>query len=368
MKKMEALKFSAEQTAELSKQLGVQEVKKGTPASTDPINFPVWQIPNPIHNVFVYVPNHTVQNEDGVLQLREDRALQHSITVGKKYYTYRCVSGLKIDGIYDGTCPLCEGAREPWDLANKKIKAQCEAQGLDPDDTQNKAVSSIRSSEFSNRALKDAEVRHTFPIVVFETKDNDGKTLLKDDEGNYIYQVYWYSCSDSIWEKKWMECLKEANERAENEAEDSESVEELTHIGGNFFLLKYIYTPKDGKSMNVRDAAKEVTINIRKMKNSEKVRAALDKLTEGWTPEKSQEVVLANQFHSVSDLEEVADEALENTRKLLALYDAGGVANNNALPNNATGGFQLSKPPVEDKGETVAEDGAAPIETDMDIE
>jgi hypothetical protein len=69
----------------------------------------------------------------------------------------------------------------------------------------------------------------------------------------------------------------------------------------------------------------------------------------------------------LTDLEEITDEVLEGTRKMLALYESGAEA---GVGIGQNGGFQLGIPENEsgDSGNVDAGAGAEPIETDIDAE
>lgn len=346
MKKLQPVVFSQEENAELQNQLGVQTEQRATPKSRDPLNYPVFEVPVN-KKVLVYVPNHIVQNEEGVDTLRMDKPLLHSITQGKRFLNFRCINGLAIDGTdFTGECPLCEAKDEPWDLANLIIEQKCKAQGLDPEDTENKAVKGIRSDAFSDRALKDASRHYTFPIVVFETLNDDGKTFVKDEEGGYKYQVMWYDVSENQYNKTWAKAL-EAME------------DEPTHPGGHFFLLNYCYTPKNGQP-NKRDSAQNLVVSARNIKGSDAVRKLLDEQTESWTPQLAQQMVINNAIYAPSDLKDIADDALEATRNLLALYQAKDATGDTQAIEGGEPTFKL-----EEKTDSV-EETAIVDETDLD--
>lgn len=335
-------------SAAVQQQLGVQEVQKAAPKSTDPINFPVFEVPVN-SKLLVYVPNHTVVAPDGSQALRMDMPLIHSVTDGTRFYSYRCINGLEDESLgLTGECPLCEGCAEPWEYANLIIEEKCKARGLNPEDTDNTEVKNIRSTAFSDRVLKDATRYYTFPIVVFETVNNEAKQIAKDENGQMQYKVYWYHISESLYEDKWKKAL-EAME------------DEPTHPGGHFFLLNYTYTPKHGEP-NKRDSARALAVSARNIKGSEKLREHLDAQTEKWTPEKAMETVITNNLYNTEQLQEVADAVLENTRNLIQLMKAP-----NAISGESREGFKLEEKPVapaEDSGE------AAPAmdETDLDID
>lgn len=339
MKKLTPIDVSSDK--ELSKQIGTQEINRKAPLSRDPKNYPVFTVPVN-KKVLIYVPNHTVQDAEGVDRLRMDTPYIHTITHKNRYEYYRCISGLESEAHgYDGTCPLCEGAADPWTLANHIIEDKCRAQGLSPDDSDNDTVKSIKSAAYSARVLTDATQYYTFPIVVFDTVNDDGKTFVTDDQGNISYTIMWYSISESGWEKKWVKAMENMED-------------EPTHPGGLFLLLDYTYTPKSGEP-NVRDSAREMQVYRKKIKDSEKLRLALDQQTEDWTPAMAQKMVIRNNFYPAEGLQEVADEALEDTRNLIALYENKlGVAGLSA-PETGEDEFHLEKPKAQP---------AAPVEMD----
>lgn len=333
-------------SADTIKQIGIQELPKAAPKSTDPVNFPVFEVPVN-KKVLIYVPNHTYMDKDGVQQLVMDKPLIHSITDGKRFYSYRCINGLvdEANGL-TGECPLCEGCDEPWTYANKVIEEKCRARGLDPEDTDSNDVKAIRSAAFSDRVLKDAVRYYTFPIVVFETVNDEGRQLLTDENGKIRFKPYWYSISETQYIDKWQKALEGMED-------------EPTHPGGRFFLLNYTYTPKHGEP-NKRDSARALVVSGRNtVKGAEKLKEHLDELTKDWTVEKAIETVINNNLYSTAQLQEVADEVLEKTRTMLALMDSP-----NALRSEE--GFTL-----EEKPTVPAEDGSdqnAPVLDDTDLD
>lgn len=349
IRRPEPIKLSGVASQTVQNQLGVQTTSRVAPKSTDP-NFPVFEVPLN-KRVLVYVPNHVVDDENGEPTLRMDKPLIHAVQDGKRFLYFRCVNGLDVKDeegniIYDGTCPLCEGTSIPWDLANLKIKQKCASLGLDPDDKNNDSVKSVRSAEFSARVLKESNRYFTFPIVVIETEGDDGKTVKKDENGKPVFHPMWYHISESLYTQKWLPTLEGLED-------------EPTHPGGHFFVLNFIYDTK-GKEPNKRDAARNVNVISRTMKQSEKLRSYLDKVTEKWTPEKAQEVVITNQLFSMKDLQDIADKILEGPKDMIALLEAAEASGNAAV---ADSGFNLT-PPEEKKA---LEQGAVAMdETDED--
>lgn len=350
IKKLQPVKLTAEQLKDVRSQLGNQTTERRTPTSTDPDNFPVFETPVN-KKVLIYVPNHTVVNADGVEELRMDKPFIHAVTDGKRFMYYRCTAGVSIAGtVFNGDCPMCEGCSEPWEFANLQIKEKCRQQGLDPEDTENKDVKSIRSSAFSDRVIKDATRYFTFPIVVIETLNDDGKTVVKDEKGGIKFRPMWYNISESMYADKWAKVLEGMED-------------EPTHPGGHFFLLNYTYVPKRGEP-NKRDSARALVVTERKVKVSETFIKKLDSITEEWTPDKSAETVIRNQLYAPQDLEEVVDELLQNTRRMIALYQSKEAGM--AAVGNGGDPFTLEEKPSKPE-ETDDASGISLDETDLDV-
>lgn len=345
MKKLEPIKFTGDALSQLNEQTSDQQVQKAAPKSRDPKNFPVFEVPVNQKRL-VYVPNHVVTGENGTDELRMDKPFIHAIEIGKRFINLRCISGIVIDGVYDGECPVCEGVSDPWDLANEIIKETCAAQGLDPEDKENPTVKSIRSTAYSDRKVKDANRYYTFPICVFDTVNNDGKTLVQDENGNYKVTPMWYTISESKYKDTWEKTLEGMED-------------EPSHPGGHFFTLNYCYTPKKGEP-NKRDSARNLSVSPKNIKNAEEIKAALDKATEDWTPQKARETVVDNAFYSEQELQEFTDDALETTRNLLAIYEAKRLGTG-ATTEDDNSNFKLEK-------KEEVPDTSVSLDTDLDVE
>lgn len=348
MMKMKPISFSEEENQALESQLNVQERMQGTPKSIDPAKYPVWTIPVG-KACLVYVPNHTVLRPDGTTGLRMDTPLIHSFKKGTQYESYRCINGLVKEGVLSGSCPMCLAVGETWDLANKIIKQKCALQGLNPDDKEHKDVKAIRSTEFGDRDIKDAQRSYTFPIIHIETEDDDCKKIAKNEDGSVRFKTYWYTISEQLYEEKWAAAL--------------ETNEEATHIGGLFFKLDYRYNPGNGKQQEARDAARKVKVIIRNIKNSDSLKKAFDDATKDWTPALARTVLYANMICPEKDLAALCDDYMVRTRQLLAVYDSANGGTAVAPTQGST--FQLEKP-AENKGNADQGDNVTAVETDID--
>lgn len=341
MRKLTPVKLSA--NSEAVKQLGTQEISRETPLSRDPKNFPVFRVPVN-KKVLVYVPNHVVMNSDGVEELRMDKPYIHTISYKNRWEYYRCTANIvDEENGFDGSCPFCDASPESWDLANLQIEDKCKSHGYSVDDSDNESVKKIKSEAYSNRVLNDAERYYTFPIVVFDTLNDDGKTFVKTEDGkSYVYKIMWYSIREGAYVEKWLSLLENLED-------------EPTNPGGRFFTLDYTYTPKKGEP-NARDSARNLKVFQRVVKGSESMRKALDAQTEDWTPEKAVEVVIRNNLYTPKDLEGVVDECMETTRNLIAIYKAKKEGISAAgIDGGVDDGFSLEKKST---------DPSAPVEMD----
>lgn len=356
IKKLSPIKMTEEENLKVQDQLSVQSTSKGVPKSLDPKKFPVFDIPVNGKEL-VYVPNHVYKDDKGVEHLQMDMPLVHNVLDGRRFLYYRCINGIEMESQgLTGECPLCIGSADAWEYANLRIKAKCQVEGLDPEDKDNTSVKNIRSSMFDERVVKDANRQFTFPIVVIATQNHDGKTIIKDEAGNYSFIPQWYQISEAQYNNTWAKVL-EAME------------DEPTHPGGHFFLLNYTYTPKSGEP-NKRDSAKNLTVNVKHMKGSDEVASKLDELTKEWTPAKARETVVNSVLYSTEQIQYVADCALEHTREMIALMTtsgAAGIVDKNGAQNTKEGsGFNLNKLPDKKEDEGVAGVDAMD-DTDMDM-
>lgn len=325
--KMKPKVFTPEQLEAVKKESVSQTTETVIQKSTDPDKFPVFEIPVNAKRL-IYVPNHTVMDEDGIESLRMDKPLIHTVIDGKRFKKIRCVRGLSSDAGYSGECPLCEGTSEPWELANEMIKEQCAQRGLDVNDSENESVKAIKRENYSKRVIKAPDQYYTFPIVVIETDPDDIKKIINDENGVPKHKAFWYTISKGAYEKKWLKTLEGMED-------------EPNHPGGYFFILNYTYESKSG-DYNKRDSAREMAVIPKNFKNSADLASALDKETEEWDIAKAITTIYDNMYFEESDIQTETDKVLAPTRDKLAIYAAA--ASGAALP--AGGGFQLGKPEV----------------------
>jgi len=317
--KMKPKVFTAEQLNAIKVEAVQQSVDVVVQKSTDPVNFPVFEIPVNA-KVFIYVPNHIIVDEAGNEELVMDKPLIHTVINGKRYQKIRCIRGLSEESGYSGECPLCNGDSEPWSLANEQIKEQCKMRGLDPNDGSNESVKNIKREYYSKRVIKSPEQSYTFPIVVIETDPTDIKKILVDENGNPKHKAYWYTISKGAYEKKWLKALEGMED-------------EPNHPGGNFFILNYTYESKSGE-YNKRDSARELQVVPKRSKNLIPFMEQYDEETREWGIAKAIETIYDNMFYEEEDIAEETNKILAGTREKLAIYES-------AVNTPATGGFNL---------------------------
>lgn len=323
--KLKPRTFSETQKEALKKEIASQVPESTIQRSTDPENYPVFDIPVN-SKVLIYVPNHEVIDpETGEADLRMDKPWIHTVLDGRRYAKIRCIKGLGEDLGYSGSCPLCDGTAEPWTLANFQIKEQCKLRGLDVTDSENESVKSVKREYFSKRVIKAPEQVYTFPIIVIETNPTNIKEILYDEEGFPKHKAMWYSISKSAYEKKWKKTLEGIDD-------------EPNHPGGHFFVLNYTYDSKSGE-YNKRDSARELQVIHKNLKNGQALADVFNKETEGWDIAKSIETVIDNQLFEEEDIQIEADRLLSPTREKIAIYEDA----NSGTGAIESAGFNVSK-------------------------
>lgn len=344
--KMKPKAFTAEQLNAIKTEAVNQTVETVIHKSADPENYPVFEIPVNA-KVLVYVPNHTVIGEGGYEELVMDKPLIHTVINGKRYQKIRCIRGLSSATGYSGDCPLCEGEAEPWSLANEQIKEQCKIRGLDPTDSTNEAVRTVKREYYSKRVIKSPEQVYTFPIVVIETDPNDIKKIIQDENNIPCHKAYWYSISKSAYDKKWAKTLEGMED-------------EPNHPGGHFFILNYTYESRSGE-YNKRDSARELQVIAKRIKGSEEIAQLFDKETENWGVTKAIETVYDNMYFEEADIQVETDKILAPTREKLAIYES-------AVSAPAVTGFNLQQEIGAGLPQGVEEESALPMIDGTDLD
>lgn len=304
---------SAQQTGQ------TQKVK-----SYDP-NFPVFDVPVN-QKLLVYIPNHTITDAEGNVTLNWDKFAAHPVIDGRTYADVRCSSGIVLDALgYDGSCPLCNGIAENWDLYQKEYADVAKSKGIDISSPEaGDALKADRQELVKKMTIKQAEVWYTFPIIVIDCEEKDGvltTTPKKNEKGEITGKPYFYSIRERTYNDKWIAGF--------------DSVDTDTQCpAGMWAILNFTCTSKNPTKM---ESAKNLKVTFRSMDASYNAWAEyFDEMTNEWTPEKAQEVVVLDAVRDMDELKEVADTLLKPVRDKIAMYDlvGGGVPQNaGALPS-----------------------------------
>lgn len=320
------------------------------PKSYDP-NYPVFEVPIN-QRVLVYIPNHTVVSEDGSVDLRADRFPAHPCMEGRSYLNIRCLNGFVNDDPqlnWDGTCPICSGLGEVWELYNKQYKDIAASRGMSPEAPEAQdALKSERIELLTNRVIKEPEEWLTFPIVVIECQEKDGvktATPKLTQDNKLIGTPMWYSIRKRTFQEKW------------EAGYDSIEGEIPSSPAGLWAVLNFTYTPKSGKCDKM-GSAKALKVTFKEMAGYGEWATYFDKLTEDWTPAKAQEVLELDAIRSMEETQEVADALLKPVREKLALYSLGAQAGATAIPQNTNANQALANFGATE----VTEDSQAPAQ------
>lgn len=316
-------------------------------------DYPVFDVPIN-QKVLVYIPNHVVQDPSGAITLRMDKFAAHPVIDGRSYADIRCSQGVVVDELgLDGSCPLCDGMSEAWDLYNHEYADIARSKGIDPKSPEAQdALKQDRMDLVNKMVIKQADVWYTFPIVVIDCEEKDGVLTTipkKDAEGRINGTPMWYSIRERTYNEKW---------GAGFDSIDTEDGVVPNSPAGLWAILNFTYTPKSGNHDKM-GSAKALKVTFKAMAGYEQVATYFDQLTEGWTPAKAQEVVVLDVIRDMTEMKEVADTLLKPVRDKLAMYslsETSGAAvpagvSVNASAENALAGFG---------GATPVETGALP--------
>lgn len=336
--------MSKEALADLSAQAQEQKFFTAIPKSEDPTNYPVFSIGN--EQYLIYVPNHTLVNEDGQTELRQDKPFIHTIEVNGRYHKIRCTDGIVSEELgLDGTCPICDGRSVVDEYARIEADRLLVSQGFEAGDNSEEARK-LTKGIFDNRAIKRKSRNLTFPIVVFErtlTKNSQGRDVYKlstdPKTGELIYQTMWYNISEALYSGS---DARRGIWKGELDARADELDMDIPTPAGYWFTLDGRYID-DPQKWSARDAATQfkVTMLPNGPKNvdqayREELEKLLDAKTEGWTPEKAIEMVIANHFLPVDAVRESTEEILQPLRDKIALHQANLGAGTTAPAIEAT--------------------------------
>lgn len=314
LRKPKAKNLSADELAVISASSAQQTGKAQTQKTYDP-DYPVFDIPVN-QKLLVYVPNHTVMNPDGSIGLRQDKFAAHPIIDGRSYGNVRCTQGIVIDSLgLDGTCPLCDASSTVWDLYHKEYDAICKTKGIPADSPEAQdGLKEDRKELAKNMVIKQAEVWYTFPIVVIECEEKDGQLTTipkKTAEGQIVGKPYFYSIREKTYMDKWVPAF---------DTIDSDDGDVPTHPGGRWVILNFTYTPNSGNHTKM-GSANALKVAFKNMSADYKAwEEHFDKMTESWTPQKAQEVVVLDVIRDMEETQEIADNLLKPVRDKLALY------------------------------------------------
>lgn len=311
-------KLSVEEEAKITAASAQQTGRMTIPKSYDP-NYPVFDIPVN-KKVLVYVPNHTVTDADGKTILRADRFAAHPYREGRVFGNVRCTSGIVSDSLgLDGSCPFCDAVQESWKLWNFEMDAVAQQKGIDRKAEGSKEILKEDSRNFGDeRAMREAVEWLTFPIVLIDTIDNDGKGSANPKlttDGKVQGTPMFYSIRKTTFEQKFGEAVDNYNETMSADVS-------LDNLGGLWLVLNYTYPVPEGKTPNKMLSAKNLNVAIKPMGDGYDAWAKqFDTLTDDWTPAKAQEVVVTDVLRSGQEAKEACDEIMKATRDKNVMFE-----------------------------------------------
>lgn len=299
-------------------------------------DYPAFDVPIN-QKVLVYIPNHVVMEPDGSMDLLQDKFAAHAVIDGRTFNNVRCSQGVFNEELgLDGTCPLCDGMNEVWDLYHKEYAELAKSRGIDVNSPDAEATLKAERTELlKNMAIKTAEQWYTFPIVVIECEvDANGNLTTKPklDANKHIHGTpMFYQIRKRTYDDKW---------KAGFDSIDTDGGDAPTSPAGMWAVLNFTYTPKSG-NCDKMGSARALKVGFKTMSGYEQWAKAFDEMTEDWTPFKAIDVLVLNALRSMDEMREVADTVLKPVRDKLAMLALGssGVA---TAPTNKSADEALS--------------------------
>ena len=336
-------KLSVETSNQITAAYATQTTERRSVKTYDPA-YPVFEIPVN-QKVLVYIPNHQVTMPDGTVTLQMDKFAAHPYRDGKSYGNIRCLNGVTSNDPelnWDGSCPLCDGLSEVWNLYRHEYADVARSKGIDPEAPEAGELLKNDRMELANgRVIREPEMWYTFPIVVIECEEKDGQLTTTPKLDPITKQIkgtpMWYSIREKTFQEKWVAGY------------DSLDGETPTSPAGLWAILNFTYTPKSGQPDKM-GSAKSLKVTFKTMDNYADWAKYFDSLTVEWTPAKAQEVLVLDAIRSMAETQEVADTLLKPVRDRLALYNVNGSAPvgipQNANADNALANFGGTPTPV----------------------
>ena len=316
IRRPQAKKLSVEAANLVTMSSAMQDTSRSRQASYDPQKYPVFEVPVN-EKVLVYVPNHTVQMPDGSVGLRMDRFAAHPVIEGRSFSDIRCINGLVNDDPqlnWDGTCPLCDGLTEVWELYNKEYADIARSRGMATDSPEaQEGLKESRIELLKGRVIKEPEAWMTFPIVVINCEEKDGvRTVIPkiNANGGLDGTVMWYTIRERTFKEKW------------EAGYDSLDGDIPSSPAGLWAVLNFTYQPKNGKADKM-GSARALKVTYKPMEGYQEWAKYFDNMTQEWTPSVAQEYVVKDVIRSKEETQEVADTVLKPVRDKLALYSLG---------------------------------------------
>lgn len=315
-------------------------------------DYPVFEVPVN-QKLLVYIPNHTVQNPDGSIGLRMDKFAAHPILDGRSYGDIRCSQGVIVDELgLDGTCPLCDGMAEEWELYGYQYADIAKSKGIATDSPEaQEALKQDRIDLVHAMTIKQAEVWYTFPIVVIACEEKDGQLTVnpkKNAQGQIEGKPMWYSIRERTFLEKWV---------AGYDSVDTADGLAPTSPAGLWAILNFTYTPKSG-NCDKMGSARALKVTFKPMDGYQEWATYYDQLTEGWTPAKAQEVVVLDAVRDMDEMREVADTLLKPVRDKIAMHKLAS----GAAPAGAIAGGTPAVPSTDADSALAGFGGATPVE------
>lgn len=329
--------------------------------SLDPDNFPVFSLSQ--DEYFFFIPDHRMVDPENPAKkiFRWDRLFLNRVKLNptdSNDTSVRNSLGIVNESLgLDGTSPLDEVYSIQKELNDLRAKKEADSKGI-PVDYNNQKFKDIARAVGDKSLIRTKKAKYTFPIAVCKvqyqkiqsgTGTRKVKAPERDEQGNLIYQIMWYSISEYSYSRTFVKALEQIKNQYENTDEDDKlralyQEDSFDDIGGLWFHVNFDYPRAEGTDWNPRDAATNFSCNVQATFNKSAL-SQEDKLKlEEQATKDSEEFDIANSILTVAENQyypvETLREALAATKLLLEsqLMAEQGGASTEAISSGATAG------------------------------
>lgn len=298
-----------------------QVVVKANSKSRDN-NFPIFGTPLD-KAVLMYFPKTMLEANEAGEVFRPFTFSAHDYNLDSSQFgTHRCINGLSGEvftelGLgYDGECPICNGQKTCFELANLQISAEAKRLSINIQTDSSETVKDLKAKFYKKMALSGSTEYIVVPVVIIPKAETGAAPATNALEEMKCHFLMW---KKDRWDKS---ILKALEVMAQNPG----------HPCGLTLLGNYKYPTKPGKEPTAMEAAKNATYAVVDSSTYPDIIAKAEELAKEFTAIKAAEVIVACDYLTKDVLQAKVDGYLSKTRDLILMFEGSAETPATGLP------------------------------------